>query len=245
MYRKLYLSKDDIHIGNLVLINHDYPIANQNYQSKLVTLNIDYNFVKLDYNLREALINILDELESDKRIIATSGYRSEYEQRTLYENSIVDNGLAFTKAYVAKVNHSEHQSGLAIDLAVNTNDIDLIRPSFPNSGISKAFKEICINFGLIERYKHDKQHLTKINAEEWHFRYIGIPHAKVMSDLNYCLEEYIEYIKQFKRSINPLIIDNYEVSYLPYSDNLHLNLSENETYSGNNVDGFIFTKKLK
>ena len=172
MNKKITLTQDDIYSGHLILVNHDYPIQEQNYREKLVTFNIGFNYVQLNYRLREHLIDIFCELHSGDKIIPTSGYRSLSEQTKLYEDSLTENGKAFTEAYVALPNHSEHQTGLAIDLALNEKEIDLIRPSFPNSGISKQFKDRCASYGMIERYKKSKEQITKINAEEWHFRFV-------------------------------------------------------------------------
>lgn len=245
MNRKIALTKDDIHTGHLILVNHDYPLKEQNYKEKLVTFNIAFNYVQLNYRLREHLIDLLFEIDSKDKIIPTSGYRSFREQKDLYETSLAENGEAFTKAYVALANHSEHQTGLAIDLAINQGDIDLIRPSFPNYGIAKEFKDKCDRYGFIERYQKSKEDITKINAEEWHFRYVGYPHSQLMKELNLCLEQYLEYLKDYVRFENPFIYEGYEISYLPYEENIIIRLEDYEEYSGNNIDGFIFTRYLK
>lgn len=71
--------------------------------------------------------------------------------------------------------HSEHQTGLAIDLAEDRPDIDFIRPQFPYEGICRKFRERAAEFGFVERYKSEKQKITGIGAEPWHFRYVGRP----------------------------------------------------------------------
>lgn len=245
MSRTLTLTKDDVHRGYLILVNHDFPIKEQSYREKLVTFNIDFNYVQLNYRLREHLIDLFHELKSNTKIIPTSGYRSLEEQTKLYENSLIENGKAFTEAYVALPNHSEHQTGLAIDLAINEDNIDLIRPSFPNYGISGRFKKLCFEYGFIERYTKCKETITHINAEEWHFRYVGYPHSKIMSNLNLCLEQYHDYIKEYKYKENPFIFENYEISYLAYEENISVTLNDYEEYSGNNIDGFIFTRYIQ
>ena len=47
-----------------------------------------------------------------------SGWRSFEEQTDIYQNSLVRNGRSFTRKYVALPGHSEHQTGLAIDLSL-------------------------------------------------------------------------------------------------------------------------------
>ncbi len=245
MNKTIILKQDDIHRGNLILINRHYPIRNQYYKDKLVSFNIDFNYVQINYQLREQLIDIFDSINSHIQIIPTSGFRSHDEQKKLYDDSLKENGEAFTKAYVAYPGCSEHESGLAIDLAINEKNIDLIRPSFPNFGISKQFKELAADYGIIERYEENKKELTLINAEEWHFRYIGYPHSKIMKEMNLCLEQYIEYIQDYKRNINPYLYENYEISFLSLDhEELEVTLDDREHYSGNNVNGFIFTREL-
>ena len=46
-------------------------------------------------------------------------------------------------------------------------------------------------YGFILRYPDDKQEITGIIFEPWHFRYVGVEHATIMTDQNLCLEEYL------------------------------------------------------
>ena len=164
------------------------------------------------------------------------------EQEKIYNDSLKDNGLKFTKKYVALPNASEHETGLAIDLGVKDEDINIINPSFPSRGIALKFKKLAPFYGFILRYTKEKEKITQIAAEEWHFRYVGIPHAEIMQKYNFCLEEYLAYLKKHN-----IIYQNenyqYEISYLKYQENLYLNLTNNDFISGNNIDGFIITRR--
>lgn len=62
-----------------------------------------------------------------------------------------ENGTEFTAKFVAMPGHSEHQTGLAIDLGLRQPDIDFIRPAFPYEGICQKFRELAPAFGFIER----------------------------------------------------------------------------------------------
>ena len=113
------------------------------------------------------------------------------------------------------------------------------------------------NFGFIERYKDEKKNITKIAKEEWHFRFVGYPHSKIITNKDLCLEEYIEYLKEYKY---PKFLNSYgyKISYIPYEnqneykiffipykdENFILELKENYTVSGNNVDGFILSERV-
>jgi D-alanyl-D-alanine carboxypeptidase len=59
----------------------------------------------------------------------------------------------------------------------------------------KWLKKNAEDYGFILRYPKDKEEITKISYESWHWRYVGEEHAKKMNKLNMCLEEYIEYLK--------------------------------------------------
>ena len=49
----------------------------------------------------------------------------------------------------------------------------------------------------MERYQEGKEALTGIAPEPWHFRYVGLPHATIMNTHGFCLEEYLDYLKDF------------------------------------------------
>ena len=138
--------------------------------------------------------------------------------------------------------------GLAIDLGEVVENVDFICPSFPDDGICKNFKDLAEEYGFIMRYKKDKESITKISEEKWHFRYVGIPHAKLINKYNYCLEEYIDFLRKFEYNTNHLKIEEdnlrIEIFYIEMKDKIiEINLSKNKKYhvSGNNIDGFIIT----
>ena len=168
------------------------------------------------------------------------------EQEKLYEDSLKENGMEFTNKYVAYPNCSEHQTGLAIDLGKAQENIDFIRPNFPYNGICQLFREKSITFGFIERYKKEKEKLTQISSEEWHFRYVGYPHSEIMQKMNFCLEEYIDYLKRFTQGQDCLSYKDYEINYIEMNENIkEISIEDNETIeiSGNNIDGIIITKR--
>ncbi|MCI9435239.1 MAG: M15 family metallopeptidase [Bacilli bacterium] len=241
--KKIILKKSDIHQGNLILVNQTYPLKNE-FSNTLEPFSSKYSNILLDKKANKWLQAILKVIQANEKIVPVSGYRSLFEQTEIYISSIEESGLDFTKKYVAYPNTSEHQTGLAIDLGLNQENIDFIRPAFPYQGICQEFRLKMSQYGFIERYKHDKENITNISAEEWHFRYVGYPHSEIMNQNNFCLEEYIDYLKQFDIS-NPLKFENYEIYYIELdTEEKNLNLFDNEEITGNNVDGFIVTKKL-
>ena len=190
-------------------------------------------------------------------IALVSGYRSEKEQTDIYESSLKENGAEFTAKFVALPNHSEHQTGLAIDLGLEKENIDFICPDFPYEGICEKFRAVAPQYGFIERYRKGKENITKIAPEPWHFRYVGFPHSAIISENNFALEEYIEYLKQFSANDTHLKYDNgkthFEIFYIQAekADNTKIMLpchtdgaAPAYEISGNNVDGFVVTCSL-
>ncbi len=236
------LKKENIGKGYLVLINPDYMLKQK--ANNLISLDTEYKNIKLEITANKWLHYILNKIKSGRQIVPVSGYRMLEEQIEIYESSLKENGEEYTKKFVALPNASEHQTGLAIDLALNEGNIDFICPRFPYYGICQTFRENAPFYGFIERYKEEKKAITKISKEEWHFRYVGYPHSKVITDKDFCLEEYIQYLKQFAYPNNPLKYENYQIYYIPYKNEQDfIEVNKNYTISGNNVDGFILTIK--
>ena len=241
--KKIILKKEDIGKGYLILVNSNYKISNSDIV--LAEFNDKYKEIKLEYIARNTLLYVLNKvLKINNEIIPISGYRTLEEQIKIYNDSLQNNGENYTKKYIAIPNASEHQTGLAIDLALNQKNIDFICPKFPYYGICQEFRNISQDYGFIERYKEDKINITQIAKEEWHFRYVGYPHSKIITENNFCLEEYIDYLRNFIYPTNPLYFEGYKIFYIPYKDeDINLSLNEEYTMSGNNVDGFILTLK--
>lgn len=246
--KKILLRKEYIYEGNLILINKKYNLKDKIKSYNLKPVNDEYANILLDYNCSLAFNNILQEINSKKEIILLDGYRSLKKQQKLWNNSLKENGEEFTKEYIAYPNCSEHQAGLAVDLGLNNENIDFIKPKFPHNGICQEFREKAIKYGFIQRYIKEKEHITKIADEEWHFRYVGYPHSEIIYKMGFCLEEYIEYLRNFKFGKDCLMFKNYEVSYIKMDENIKEIIIEDDelaTISGDNINGIIITKFKK
>ena len=244
--KKILLKKEYIYQGSLALVNQDNPQREKPQSCNMTPFSTRYPSIYLDYNCHLELLKLLHEIRAEDQIVPISGYRTEEDQKEIYESSLRENGEAFTKQYVAYPKCSEHETGYAIDLALNQGNIDFLRPAFPASGICQEFRKKVADYGFIQRYTKDKEQITKIAEEEWHFRYVGYPHSKIMEQKNLCLEEYIECLKQYPYGVAELCFENYAISYLEMMENIQeLVLEDNDfvTISGNNQKGVIITKK--
>lgn len=117
-------------------------------------------------------------------LVNNSGYRSYWTQSTIYNNYVSMDGQAAADRYSARPGHSEHQTGLALDL----NSIDM---SFENTPEHLWVKENAHKYGFIIRYPEDKEHITGYQYEPWHLRYLGVEIATAVYESGLCLEEYL------------------------------------------------------
>jgi D-alanyl-D-alanine dipeptidase/carboxypeptidase len=244
---RLRLLKEQMHRGELILINSKHPVR-ENISNKLIPLIPKSNDILLDAQAASMLTHLMREIEHEDEIIPVSGYRPKQEQDAIYKESIKNNGEEFTRKYVALPGRSEHQTGFAIDLGENKEDVDFICPDFPYTGIYGKFREKASRYGFIERYQRGKEKITGISHEPWHFRYVGYPHAEIIRDKGICLEEYIDLIKKYRFEDKRLIFSHknrkIEMFYAPASgDETYVTVPDDMPYqvSGNNVDGFIIT----
>lgn len=226
------MKKYSINNGDLILINSQFELDINKFESELAKFK-DFD-IWLDKRAMRPLLELFNKIDSKDKILPVSGYRSSKLQREIYENSLVENGKEFTRKFVTLPGHSEHETGLAIDLGIFKKHIDYIRPDFPYEGISQKFRLLAPEYGFIERYPKDKTEITKIAHEPWHFRFVGYPHSAIITEFRLSLEEYIQVIKSFDAD-NPFIYKNY---WIWFSKNPERSA---QRISGNNVDGFIMT----
>lgn len=175
----------------LMLVNAAHPYRGDLPLRELSPACGPDSAVFLHKTAADALDKLLQAIGAGAQIVPVSGWRSGAEQRAIYESSLKESGQEFTQKFVALPGCSEHQTGLAIDLALNREPIDFIRPDFPCTGVCGAFRKAAAEFGFVERYPAGKEEITGIAHEPWHFRYVGAPHAAVMAARGLCLEEYL------------------------------------------------------
>lgn len=124
-----------------------------------------------------------------------SGYRSRRRQEDILESAIQERmaqGLTREQARakaletIAQPGHSEHETGLALDF----NDVS---QGFQETEAYQWLRQHGAAYGFIQRYQREKEDVTGIKAEPWHFRYVGREHALAMERLGLCLEEYVRW----------------------------------------------------
>lgn len=255
-------TKDKFH-GNLIIVNENYRYFSGD--EKLVSIN------EMNAEKGRTLFSAVDPSETDKMMIVEDvyepmasmifdfydatqisniliygAYRSTDFQQQLYEDDLAVTGSE-ESTRVAKAGFSEHESGLAFDITTYP-DYD-----YQGEGEYVWLTENCYKYGLIIRYPENKEQITKIQSEPWHFRYVGKPHAYYMTKNNLCLEEYIDMIitKYYYQNDEHLEFtdDNgneYEVYFVLSDDasdvtTIPVPTGKKFEVSGTNVNGFIVT----
>ena len=180
--------KDD---WRLILVNKDNEIP-EDYEVELA--NIDK---RLQFDKRA--IGELNEMMADMRksgisyVWVQSAYRDEKLQTELYQNSVqkyMKQGMTKeeaelkTQKSINKPNTSEHNLGLAVDF-------NEVTEGFANTKAYQWLLKNGENYGFILRYPKEKENITGVMYEPWHWRYVGKENAIEMNEKNLCLEEFV------------------------------------------------------
>ena len=154
----------------------------------IVTLDKPYSNTgtkKVRQVIYDDLINMIDAAKEENiNLFVVSGYRTNKEQNSLFNNSVNKNGMDHALVYSAKAGHSEHQLGLAVDL--NT-----VENGFENTKEYEWLQNNSYKYGFIERYKKGKEFITGYAFEPWHYRYLGVDIATKLYEENITYEEYL------------------------------------------------------
>ncbi|MBE6160436.1 MAG: D-alanyl-D-alanine carboxypeptidase family protein [Lactobacillales bacterium] len=192
--------KDKFYENIKVVKNPNDTLVLVNKNNKLKDDFIPNNLIKLDlkhsndekYLKKEAALAFY-KLSSDAkklgyRIIVVSAYRSYTYQEKLFDYYVKEKGINYALNCSAKAGHSEHQTGLAIDVEGSNFDYDL----FSESKEFVWMRDNAHKYGFILRYPKGKEDITGFKYEPWHYRYVGKEVAKNIYEKNITLEEYFE-----------------------------------------------------
>lgn len=216
-YPSPYARPADIfkHGRNLMLLNNDYELP-EDFEWDLVywkngesvdalALNSS-KYDSVDAVDRAAYQPLKDLFKAAEQagvpLELVSAYRSISLQDRLFSrsvNSYINQGCTKQQA-IEKANYartfagtSEHNTGLGFDILQKGSYY--LTPQFENTAQFKWLMENAEDYGFILRYQKDKVDITGIMYEPWHFRYVGVEHAKRINESGFCLEEYIEYLE--------------------------------------------------
>ena len=186
----------------LVLVNRDHKIP-EGYSVELEEVETTH---KIDKRVAESLKQMLsDAREEGLSPIICSSYRTREKQTQLYNNKVKeykrfgyssDEAENLASYWVAIPGTGEHETGLAVDIV--SKKYQILDEKQEETDEQKWLMENSYKYGFTLRYPTDKKEITMINYEPWHYRYVGIDNATYMKEHEMCLEEYIDYLKQFE-----------------------------------------------
>ena len=185
----------------LLLVNKNHKIPDD----YIVALEEIETTHKVDKRIASSLEAMLNEARKQGLSpIICSSYRTNTKQKQLYNDKIKEyRKLGYNRAkaeelasyWVAIPGTGEHETGLAVDIV--SKNYQILDEKQEETDVQKWLMENSYKYGFALRYPTDKKEITMINYEPWHYRYVGIENATYMKEHGMCLEEYIDYLKQF------------------------------------------------
>ena len=174
---------------DLVLVNPDNSVPSW-YKPDLT----DSFGVKMDRSVEQPFADMRTDASKDGvSLWISSAYRDDALQSSLFQREVeqytktcptYSEAAAAAARSVAKPGYSEHATGLALDL-------NGVKDNFDTTAASRWLDSHAQDYGFVLRYPKNKQSVTKIKYEPWHYRYVGIENAKAMKKAGLCLEEYL------------------------------------------------------
>jgi len=165
-------TSEPVYIKGILIANKTYALP-EDYNPGL-----DPETESAFYTLSEAAA------EEGLDIWLASGFRSYDTQDRIYNNYVDSYGQETADTFSARPGHSEHQTGLAID--VNTID-----DSFAGTPEAIWLEEHAHEYGFIIRYPKGKESITGYKYEPWHIRYLGVEKAEEVYKSGLTLEEFL------------------------------------------------------
>lgn len=179
----------------LMLVNKDNLLPDD-YRIETKRLS---NGLSVDTRIYDPLMEFLEAgNEEGCALLVCSAYRSFARQTELYEADIekytgmgysYKEACAITEQTLAVPGSSEHQAGLSVDIVTERHQV--LNDAFADTKAGKWLAAHAHEYGFILRYPKDKEDITGIDYEPWHFRYVGKDAAARIYELGCCLEEYL------------------------------------------------------
>lgn len=234
-YSEISLPQAQLSKGLLTVVNEAYPAADTG-ENLSALIDRKNEFYSLHYENIEANPEAID---------AFNLMMADYNAATCLSDFIVynTNGQNSPGDSVCSASFAENASGYTFDLAVQGINNIL---AYDGMDEEAWIIENCANYGFIVRYPQGKEGSTGQGYCPWHLRYVGRVNAAIMRDNGFCLEEYVNWLKNYTIDSAPFVYQLDGVSYELYytasmgeTTPVRIPVTGNYTVSGNNMDGFI------
>ena len=160
----------------------------------------------LDSRIVEAMrAFVADARDQGLSVYLSSGYRSYADQRYLYNRKVAqyppDGKDSNGRWIVLPPGTSEHQTGLACDITDVYHEFK--DRTLAETDTYQYMSKHCQEFGFVVRYPEDKEEVTGVMYEPWHYRYVGVEAATYMMENGICLEEFVSLYRDIYTADNP------------------------------------------
>lgn len=162
-----------------VVVNKKRPLNPIGYSpSDLVTPNVPLRVPGNEsMQMRTVAAKSLEQMFAAAKLdgislMISSAYRSYIYQTNLYNGYVKSQGQAIADQSSARPGHSEHQTGLAVDIEPVSKKCEL-DACFADTPEGIWLNKYSYLYGFILRYPSDKISITGYEYEPWHFRYVG------------------------------------------------------------------------
>lgn len=171
-----------------VVVNKQLPLANKKYvPNNLVKPAFASPRTNNPYGLMlakpagDAFISLAKAVKKAGAgdLFMQSAYRSYGFQVSIHSRAVARLGLKAGEALAARPGHSEHQTGLAVDVAAVGQGC-VIQVCFSKTRAGRYVAKYGYRFGFIVRYPEGQTAITGYQFEPWHLRYVGVGLATEM-----------------------------------------------------------------
>ena len=161
-----------------VIVNKQRPLDPIDYAPDTVVVESEFLDNGREIKLAPIAAEAISEMgkaavdEGIGKLKLNSGFRSFDYQQELFVAKVGQYGEAEALERSAKAGHSEHQTGLAIDVSKPSEGCEIMQ-CFGNTEAGIWVSENAWRFGYVVRYELDQTSITGYTYEPWHLRYVG------------------------------------------------------------------------
>lgn len=176
--------------NNTILLNKYYAIDSNFKPQNLKDIDPNYRskYLQMTKDAADAFNTMAKDAKNEGYTIrAISTYRTYTYQKDLYNRYVKNDGVENADTYSARPGHSEHHTGLAVDIDNKTK----VYTQFGDTKEFNWMKDNAHKYGFILRYTKENEFITGYKNEPWHYRYVGVDIATKMKEEN--INSYEEY----------------------------------------------------
>lgn len=195
--KQIYKNNPDI----LMLVNKKREFVKDAYDAQLQAFG--RKGVIVNSRIYADLQRMLQDASDAGHVVwVVSAYRSREYQQQLLDRRVKErmrSGMSEQEALerslrtVMPAGHSEHETGLVVDIACS--EFTQLEPEMENTLANTWLRQHCAEYGFIVRYPKNKESITQVSYEPWHFRYVGAEAAAFLTKEGLTLEEFYEWME--------------------------------------------------